>query len=279
LLWDRVQQNFGKPESCLAVIAPTLTMREDDRIRQIVEEERERDPENAAREFDCVPLGQGTGLFYDSSALKAAEDSSLPLVTLPPRGERIIVGCGVDTGLVSDSSAAVVCHRVGNVYTLAEIVELRPNKGNPLKLSDVCTTYAHLMRRHGVRIALADHHELEASKEHLAEHRVSLEAAPSGNQGKFEVYQATRSLLNEGNLRIPSGMKKLIRQLREVHSKPLPGGGLRIWSPRNKSGHGDLASAAVLAIYHATSIGTTRLVPRRRPASTSRWSRPHQRGF
>lgn len=83
LLHDLVQANHGKPSSCLAVIAPTLTMRNDERIRQIVDEERQRDALNASREFDCVPLGAGAGAFFDPVALKSSIDETLP-DPLPP---------------------------------------------------------------------------------------------------------------------------------------------------------------------------------------------------
>jgi hypothetical protein len=226
-------------------------MRDDERIQQIVAEERERDPENAAREFDCVPFASGSGLFFDGAAIAAAIDPSLPLVITDLDG--CTGGVGVDTGLVSDSSAAVAVHRSYStqLVTVAETLEMRPAPGAPLKLSEVCAEYAALMRRHDAHSALADGHELVASNEHMEQHSVSLEAAPAGATGKFETYVRARSLLNENKLRIPSGQTRLIRQLREVCSRPQPGGTLKIWSPR-RGGHGDLVSALVLAAWSVT---------------------------
>src|SRR5206468_4919087 len=60
LLHELVQMNHGNPSGAVASICPTLEMRTDARIRQIVDEERERDAENAAREFDCVAFGSGS---------------------------------------------------------------------------------------------------------------------------------------------------------------------------------------------------------------------------
>lgn len=78
LLHELIQTNHGHPVTALAAIAPTLTMRDDDRIAQVVDEERTRDPENAAREFDCQPLGAGAGAFFDPAAINAAIDDALP---------------------------------------------------------------------------------------------------------------------------------------------------------------------------------------------------------
>ncbi len=257
LLFEKVEQNFGRPQSCLACRAPTLLMRNDERIKQIVAEERERDPQNAAREFDLQPFAAGAGLFFAASTIADARDDGLPLVV--SRGNAYVtVGVGCDTGLVNDSSACVSVHLDDKIVTVAEVAELRPTPGAPLRLSEVCTTYAELMQRHGAWSAYADHHELEPSREHLLPHGAHLEAMPGGNAGKFDAYTKVRNLLNEGRLRIPAGQKRLLRQLREVCSRPMPGGSLKIWSPR-RGGHGDLVSALVNAVWAATE-GTTPLI-------------------
>jgi hypothetical protein len=81
LLWEKVTNNFGAPQSCVAAKCPTLTMRDDTRIRQIVAEEYERDQQNAAREFDLVPFAAGAGLFFAAATIDAAK-ADLP--TTPP---------------------------------------------------------------------------------------------------------------------------------------------------------------------------------------------------
>jgi hypothetical protein len=136
----------------------------------------------------------------------------------------------------------------GDAFTVAEVIELRPKAGAPLKLSEVCGTYANLMKRHGVFDAMADQHELEPGREHLQPLGVSLKAVPGGNAGKFAGYTKLRNLLNEGRFRIPAGQVRLLKQLREVCSRPLPGGSLKIWSPR-RGGHGDLVSALMNAVW------------------------------
>jgi hypothetical protein len=58
-----------------------------------------------------------------------------------------------------------------------------------------------------------------------------------------------RALLHEGRLRLPNH-PRLLQQLRDVVSKPTPGGGLSITSSRRAgTGHGDLVTAMVLAVY------------------------------
>ncbi|HSN24961.1 MAG TPA: hypothetical protein VLT45_01715, partial [Kofleriaceae bacterium] len=69
-----------------------------------------------------------------------------------------------------------------------------------------------------------------------------------------EAYVLTRKLLHEGKIEIPDH-PRLIRQLKDVVAKPLPGGGIQISSPRKADGsHGDLVSAFVNAVWRAHDV-------------------------
>lgn len=77
LLYDTFSSNFGKPTTALVAHVSTTTMRPDARTRSIVERERERDPDNAAREFgsDDEPprfMSAGTSAFFDPLTIDAA---------------------------------------------------------------------------------------------------------------------------------------------------------------------------------------------------------------
>lgn len=78
LLWDLIGRNFGKPATAIACVAPTLLVRTDSRqLARIVEEERARDPQNAAREFDCEPFDGTASAFIDPAAVDAMVDHAL----------------------------------------------------------------------------------------------------------------------------------------------------------------------------------------------------------
>lgn len=81
LLHDLHTTNFGAPSTALAAHATTSTMRSGDaHIEAMVERERERDPENASREFDGVALSGGSTEFFDPHALALCVREDLPLV-------------------------------------------------------------------------------------------------------------------------------------------------------------------------------------------------------
>lgn len=253
LLHELIHTNHGHPVTAVACLAPTLTMRDDERIRTIVEEERQRDPDNAAREFDCQPLGGGAASYFDGSAINASLTDG-PINLAPQPGS--VVGAAADFGFVSDSSALCIVQLVASFYRLSELIELRPEKGAPLQPSAVVTEFALACKRYGVRKPAADGHYREAIREHLSAAKLELRPLPEGQNGKIEQYSQVRALLHEGRCRIGRDAKKLITQLREVVAKPTPGGGLSITSPRKKTGHGDLASAYVGAVWSAAHHGT-----------------------
>lgn len=87
LLYDEFTKNHGNPTTALAAHCPTLVMRDDPETAATVELERERDPENARREFDAEFLTSGAGLFFDSGALTRCIDASLP-DPIPPNWRR-----------------------------------------------------------------------------------------------------------------------------------------------------------------------------------------------
>jgi hypothetical protein len=255
ILWDLVLKNLGRPgeelhashETALACITPTELLRNDDKIKADIAISRATDPESAAREFDCIPLSTNTSRFFGEPELRAAIVKDLPLEILPDRGQS--VGIGLDTGLVRDSSSVVAVHLDDDgFYTVAAAEERRPTPKHPLKLSEVCAAYLEVMKRQNAWEAVADQHEFEASKEYLES--IELIPAPGGHGGKQDSYTLVRNLLRERRIRIPECHEKLLKQLREVTCKPLDGGNLKIWSPRNKGGHGDIVSSLVNAIWY-----------------------------
>lgn len=246
LLYELFASNHGNPRTAIAAHAPTLLLRNDSRTRTMVDRERERDADNAAREFDAQFMASGAGLFFDAHAIDAAVDrlASLPL----PHEPASVVAVGGDFGFRSDSSALVVARLEGDVYRIADVLELRPQKGAPLAPSAVCAAFAEVTKRYGCASVIADRHYEEAVREHLATHSLRLVAAPDGLSGKLETYARARALLHEGRVRLPEH-RRLIAQLKAVTSKPTPGGGLTISSPRRSgAGHGDIVSALVLAL-------------------------------
>ncbi len=163
---------------------------------------------------------------------------------LPKSGDIVTAGC--DLGFRSDSSALVIVHTRVQVRWTAEVLELRPQKGTPLKPSEVCKRFADRMKEHGASHVLGDAHYRETLDEYL--NAAGLVYVPAPNR-PADAYVRARTLFRQGVVRLPDH-QRLLQQIREVTGRPLAGGGLSIVQQRwRDGGHGDLLSALVLALY------------------------------
>ena len=157
---------------------------------------------------------------------------------------------GGDIGLVSDSSALAIVGLNGREITLRDLLELRPEKGRPLKLSAVIGAFAERLATLGLRSFTADGWCREPAREYTKALGIYIEDAPEGAAGKTAAYLATRDAMREGRLALGVNLR-LRAQLRSIVSAPTSGGGLKISAPR-RGGHADLVSALVLAVHSAT---------------------------
>jgi hypothetical protein len=230
-----------------------MFMRPTERLAADIERERARDPENAEREYDCVAGPRGSSRLFDKESLEAAADNDRPLVMAAPA--RALLGCGGDLALERDSSAIAVAARDrADVYSLLEFDEVRPAKGAPLSPRFVIRDrFAPVMVRHHVRRIMADAHYRQSAIEHLSAVGLRFDDAPAGAQGKYDSHMFFRAQLRAGKAKLPNA-PRLIAQLRVIVGTPMPGGLIRISSPRRtgaQGGHGDIASAVVLAFWAA----------------------------
>jgi Terminase RNaseH-like domain len=225
------------------VARPTLTEAETHRL--------EANEDIWRREYACVPMAGAAGAFFDASAISQAVDEQLELPVARQPYWSVVVGA--DFGFKSDSSACVVVCFDGERYVVAQIVELRPERGKPLRPSEVAARFAAVARSYGASTIIADQFSEEAMREHLAAAGVALEPAPKGATGKVETYTRARALFHEGRVLLPNH-PRLVNQLLSVVSRPTSGGNLSITSPRKDGGHGDVASALVLALAAAPAL-------------------------
>lgn len=246
LLFELFRDNHGKPETALAIHAPTLLLRSDPHTASYVERERKLDPDNARREFDAEFMSSGSSAFFNSRAIDLAIDHGLTLPLAAKPGSQVFVAA--DFGFRSDTWTIVVVHKTLDTYCVAELEERKPEKGAPLVPAVVVAAFARIAKRHGATAILADGHYRETMLEHLSNHGLAFVPAFESAAEKVEAHQKARTLIHDGRVRMPDDFR-LLRQLREVVSRPTSGGGVTLSWPRwRKGGHGDLVSALVLAL-------------------------------
>lgn len=266
ILWTFYKKNFGNPQDCLTFRATTTDMNPTAWVRQMVERERGRDPDNAAREFDAEFMTGQTTVFFDDELIRRCIDEELT-TRAPQMGD--YVRAGADFGFRSDSSALAIAHltQTGAIF-VAELMELRPTPTEPLLPSETVKTFRDRCKAHGCSYVTADHHYREAIVEHLGS--IGFADAPTA---PHEAFVRARTLMREGKVRIPNN-ERLLRQMREVEGRPLPGGGMSIHMPRWRTGgHGDLAQALVLAV---SSFGGETLEAPKPAYGTPQWEAAEQ---
>ncbi len=251
LMGQMFEENWGNPKTAVAIKAPTILVRGNDPdIKEMVEDELAKDPENARRELFCELDHYGSGEFFDGSALTHSLDTVYEFPQ--PFNPKWPVAVGCDFGFTRDSSAICVVQYDGRYYRLVYCEELRPKANQPLKPSNVIRRFAEIAKRYGVSGVVADGYYREAVKEYLAEYGLSIFDAPEGSRGKAESFQRTRSVLHEGLCRIPDVQigRRMVQQAKLVSSKAGAGGTTTIKIPRKIGlGHGDIVSAWVLAVH------------------------------
>jgi hypothetical protein len=264
LLFDQFDKNFGKPDTALALEAPTLFMLPTERNREVVEAEERRDPENALREFGAKFIAFGSLLFFPRDVLRKCTVPGKGKESAPGPGE--VGAVGGDLGLTRDAAAFVAVHRVAGPrkkkadglederrnpktdrYRVAECIERRPVRGAPLKLSELVPLSAELAARHGQKSALVDQWSVQPAREHTPKGF----ALETDQADEAVLFDAALELMKADQVEIPAAFEALLRQLPLVMSKPIPGGGKKIILPRKFGSHCDLVPAFVKALWKA----------------------------
>lgn len=211
---------------------------------------REDEPDEATflREYAAQPMAASASAMFDVRAIEAAQkDYALPRE--PRVGESVMAGG--DFGFQRNSSALAVVHLAESLWTVGELLELRPDAGAPLRPSDVCAQFAARLRMHGGPPLMADAHYRQSIVEHLAQYQLGYIDAPTDVPA---TYVRFRTLLHQGQIVLPRD-RDLVRDLAEVTSKPTATGRISIKLPERPGGaHADRVSALVLAIWQRGGV-------------------------
>lgn len=215
--------------------------------------EEEPDEQMWQREYAAIPMPSDESAFFPADMIEAA----LKLTTtfgIEPES----CAAGGDLAFEKDSSAEVIVEDYGEVYYIEGWKEWTPLKSS-LKPTVVIGEALDFAEEKCAQILCCDTHYFSLVKEQIEDTSLELMPFPSTVEGIFDAHVELRVLLKEGKLDLSKAPKKLIQQLKEVKSKPTTSGKIGVYSPRTKSGHGDLARALVSALYALrTSAGVTR---------------------
>lgn len=178
LVWDLFSANHSHPVTAIAADCPTPLMRTDPKVLRECERERQRDPENYEREFLGRFMSTDSGAYFDAGAVERSLDTDLAFpLPLDPTA-RYSAGC--DLAFRADASALVINSVRGDTHTIAELVEVRPEKGKPLVPSDVVSLFCNTLDRYGITTVIADSWHFDSVQEHFSKRNIALVRAPEG---------------------------------------------------------------------------------------------------
>lgn len=252
-------ESFGRPGRTVSFHSDSLSMNPT-LNRADIEAERRRDPENAAREYDAVPLASGSLQFFPKAAIDAAmadgRDESLRPNDAPHWG-------GVDLGLRKNSSALALARRVGDKVVLAYHEELIPARGAHLKPGEVCRSFAATALRYRCLSIRGDSHYADTAHEEFPKVRAPWDGGAwcaydewqpsSANQA--DAFSRFRTMMLEGKLELTRD-PRLRKQIEDTKFKKGPNG-IQVVLPKHGAAHGDLLMAVVLACVQVPEhVGT-----------------------
>jgi hypothetical protein len=247
LMFDLWSKEWGAPKTGLVAVVTTEQMRDDPNTLEMVRIERERDPDTAAREFDCEWLPHGGGNAFDLASLgRALCDSDL--IAPASAGERIAVGG--DLAMVSDRSAFVAVRARDGLLEVVDLVELKPGKSRALELDMIVAEAAEIVSRtHAAHEVRVDHHILEAARQSAMRQGLPVYFEPCSESPIDRELRFTRVIdaFKAGRIRVPKRFGFLTDQLSTIAATPRDGGGWKFGAPRRGGSHADAASAFLLA--------------------------------
>lgn len=247
---EMIRGAWGRPGRELAFHSDSRSMNPTlDREEEAAE--RAKDPDNAAREYDAIPLSTASAEFFPPDVVKAAV--AIGRGALAPNG--LAHSAGGDLGFRRNSSAIAFSRFERGKVVLAFYQELRPTKSEPLKPSAVCETFAEQCHSYDARTILGDLHYADTAHEELAKHRSRSKRSPEpwtvtyseyDTRETTESFTAFRRLMEEGRLELPDD-PRLLAQIRATRRVVMPGGVVKVKLPKQNQAHGDVLVAVVLS--------------------------------
>jgi len=258
--------------------------------RQLEAAEREKNPTNAAREWDAIPLPSGSSRFFPEDCILKCVNANRPVI-LPPTAARHYAGA--DWGFEKNSSALGIARNewcegtpapAGYKARLAYHEELLPTREESLRPKVVVRQFATMGMAYGVKTIRGDHYLEGIRLTELNDFRATFpdshdKGRVPGQEGwdpnrdaQTELFTELRRRMQDGLVDLPNDMR-LLTQLRGVTSKPVPGGSVKIVLPNQGTAHGDLIIAVALALVAVPPL--ERPAPERRPARRAPAANPY----
>ena len=220
-------------------------------------------PLDAAREFDAQPIPALSNLFFPPTVLAQAVNEARstdgnmhlgPILGVPHYA-------GTDLAFSRNSSTIAIARNItritnAGVVTITQVAyheELIPEPGTPLVPGVVVHHFGRKCQQYGCLTFRGDNAATASVLEHLATlpgPPVAYDLYKPTMESNTAVFSRARELMAAGRVEIAND-PRLLRQLKGVLGKALPGGKYQVILPKHGRSHADLVVALVHAIVMA----------------------------
>lgn len=221
-------------------------------------------PLDAAREFDALPIPALSNLFFPPTVLalavnetRTADNGNMhlgPILGVPHYA-------GTDLAFSRNSSTIAIARNVTRITSAGVVAvsqvayheELIPPIGTPLVPGTVVHHFGSICQQYGCLSFRGDNAATASVLEHLATlpgSPVAYDLYKPTMESNTAIFSRARELMAAGRVEIAND-PRLLRQLKGVLGKALPGGKYQVILPKHGRAHGDIVVALVHAIVMA----------------------------
>jgi hypothetical protein len=232
--------------NCLVAHSPTGSSGHQRVTREFLRIEAARDPRAFEREY----LAQ----FQDSisgflSTLLLAHAVDVGVESRPPDRTNYYVAA-IDPAFRHDSFALTVVHADATKGIVQDVIKRwSPKDGRPVDPGMVMREIAGILKTYGIPVVYSDQYQLESLQYIAGQLGFAIQGVDFTGTSKAEIYGSLQSLVNTERIRLLDNAE-LLKELRSIEKRMLPGGGVQITAPLGM--HDDLATVTALAAAKST---------------------------
>jgi hypothetical protein len=212
--------------------------------RELLEEERKRDPKRYAREV-LAEFVDAINAWIEGYAVDAAAAGRGPEPLPYSPAHAYVAGC--DMAFKRDSAVLAIGHMEGHGekderFVVDLLRRWSPAPGAPLDSTAVVAAMANELKAYRLQRVLGDQFAVAPLKAEFDRHHVTLDELTATNRSKLDVYGGLRERFYGGRVSLPAH-PTLLLEFRELQERLTKAGNIQIGAPNRVGAHDDCASA------------------------------------
>ena len=244
LAYDRWAKHFGgDSDEVLVVHASSRTI--NPTLSQSVIDKALEEDAAAARADYLSEFRDDLSSYLSRDLIEAAVDRGVLVRSYNPQ-HQYTSWIDASSG-ASDSFAAAVAHKEGNLFVLDALLEIRP----PFNAANATAQVVAFLKQYGLRSTMGDDFAAGFVRAEMQRDLFGFEGRPTG-MDRSRLYAETSSLYSSARARLLDS-NRLVAQYAQLERRLLPGGHEHINHPNRSGHHDDLANVVAGAFWRLSA--------------------------